>query len=128
MKRRDFLRYTVPAAAATTVIGSIPIRTMGMESPLIRALMESPPDDTDHVLVLVQMNGGNDGLNMVIPIETYSSYQAARSNVAIPQNRILSLSGTSKTGLHPSMTGIQSLFNEGKAAIVQAVGYTTHEF
>lgn len=117
MKRRDFLKYTVPAAAGTIVIGSIPIRTLGMESPLIRALMESP-DDTDHVLVLVQMNGGNDGLNMVIPIDTYSSYQAARNNVAIPQNRILSLSGTSKTGLHPSMTGIQTLFNEGKAAIV----------
>jgi len=128
MKRRDFLRYTVPAAAATTIIGSIPIRTMGMESPLIRALMESPPDDTDHVLVLVQMNGGNDGLNMVIPIDTYSSYQAARSNVAIPQNKILTLTGNSKTGLHPSMTGIQNLFNEGKAAVIQAVGYPNPDF
>ena len=115
MKRRDFLRYTVPAAAATTVIGNIPIRTMGMESPLIRALMDNPTD-TDHVLVLVQMNGGNDGLNMVIPIDVYSNYMAARSNVAIPQNKILSLSGNSKTGLHPSMTGIQTLFNEGRAA------------
>ena len=86
MKRRDFLRYTVPAAAATTVIGNIPIRTMGMESPLIRALMNGPTD-TDHVLVLVQMNGGNDGLNMVIPIDSYSNYIAARSNVAIPQIR-----------------------------------------
>ena len=128
MKRRDFLRYTVPATAVTTVIGSIPVRTMGMESPLIRALMEAPPDDTDHVLVLVQMNGGNDGLNMVIPIDTYSGYQSARSNVAIPQNKILSLSGNSKTGLHPSMTGIQSLFNEGKAAVVQAVGYPNPDF
>src|SRR6478735_9300053 len=127
MKRRDFLRYTVPAAAATTMIGSVPIRTMGMESPLIRALMDGPTD-TDHVLVLVQMNGGNDGLNMVIPIDTYSNYMAARSNVAIPQNRILPLSGNSKTGLHPSMTGIQTLFNEGKAAVVQGVGYPNPDF
>src|SRR6185503_4284839 len=64
----------------------------------------------------------------VIPIDNYSSYQSARSNVAIPQNKILSLSGTSKTGLHPSMTGIQSLFNEGKAAVVQAVGYPNRDF
>jgi len=127
MKRRDFLRYTVPTAAATTMLGSIPVRTMGMESPLIRALMESP-NDTDHVLVLVQLNGGNDGLNTVIPIDNYSSYIAARSNVAIPQNRILSLSGTSKSGLHPSMTGIQTLFNEGKAGIIQAVGYPQPDF
>ena len=127
MKRRDFLKYTVPSAAATTMLGSIPIRTIGMESPLIRALMESP-NDTDHVFVLVQMNGGNDGLNMVIPIDNYSSYQAARSNVAIPQNRILSLTGNSKAGLHPSMTGIQTLFNEGKAGIIQAVGYPQPDF
>ncbi len=127
MKRRDFLKYTVPPAAATAMLGNIPVRAIGMESPLIRALMESP-DDTDHVLVLVQMNGGNDGLNMVIPIDNYSSYQAARSNVAIPQNRILSLTGNSKAGLHPSMTGIRTLFNEGKAAIVQAVGYPNPDF
>ena len=125
MKRRDFLKYTVPAAAASTVIGGIPIRTLGMESPLIQALM-GMATDTDHVLVLVQLNGGNDGMNTVIPIDTYSSYQAARTNVAIPQNRILSLNG--KTGLHPSMTGIHNLFNEGKAAVVQAVGYPQPNF
>ena len=125
MKRRDFLKYTVPAAAATTVISGIPIRSLGMETPFIRALM-GMSTDTDHVLVLVQMSGGNDGLNMVIPIDTYSSYQAARSNVAIPQNKILSLNGT--TGLHPAMTGIQNLFNEGKAAVVQSVGYPQPDF
>ena len=127
MRRRDFLKYTVPPAAATAMLGNIPVRAIGMESPLIRALMESP-NDTDHVLVLVQMNGGNDGLNMVIPIDNYSSYQAARSNVAIPQNRILSLTGNSRAGLHPSMTGIRTLFNEGKAAVVQAVGYPQPDF
>ena len=126
MKRRDFLRYTVPAATATTMLGNIPVRAMGMESPLVRALMGGA--DTDHVLVLVQLNGGNDGMNTVIPIDTYSAYQSARSNVAIPQNKILSLSGNSKTGLHPAMTGIRSLFNEGKAAIVQAVGYPQPDF
>jgi uncharacterized protein (DUF1501 family) len=127
MKRREFIKYTAPAAAAATVIGGIPVRTMGMESPLIRALMETA-SETDHVLVLVQLNGGNDGLNTVIPLDTYSAYQAARSNVAIPQNRVLTLSGNNKTGLHPAMTGIQSLFNEGKAAVVQAVGYPQPDF
>ena len=125
MKRRDFLKYTVPAAAASTMIGGIPVRTMGMESPLIQSLI-GMAQETDHVLVLVQLNGGNDGMNTVIPIDTFSSYQAARSNVAIPQNKILSLNG--KTGLHPSMTGIHNLFKEGKASIVQAVGYPQPNF
>jgi uncharacterized protein (DUF1501 family) len=125
MKRRDFLKNTVPVAALSSVIGGFPIRTMGMESPLIQALM-GMATDTDHVLVLVQMNGGNDGMNMVIPIDNYSAYQAARSNIAIPQNKILSLNG--KTGLHPSMTGLHNLFNDGKAAIVQAVGYPQPNF
>lgn len=127
MKRRDFIKYSAPAAAVTTMIGSIPVRTMGMESPFIRALM-GYASDTDHVLVLVQLNGGNDGLNTLIPVDTYSSYQAARSNVAIPQNRILSLSGVTKTGLHPAMTGIQNLYNEGKIAIIQSVGYPNPNF
>lgn len=125
MKRRDFLKYTVPVAAASTVVAGIPVRTMGMESSLIRALM-GMAEETDHVLVLVQLNGGNDGMNTVIPIDTYSSYLAARSNVAIPQNKILSLDG--KTGLHPAMTGVYNLFKEGKAAIVQAVGYPQPNF
>src|SRR5262245_57551288 len=121
MKRRDFLKYSVPAAtAAQTMINGIPVRAMGMESPLIRALMGAATD-TDHVLVLVQLNGGNDGLNMVIPIDTYSAYNNARANVAIPENSILDLDGTAATGLHPAMTGIQALYNDGKAAIVQAV-------
>jgi uncharacterized protein (DUF1501 family) len=127
MKRRDFIKYSAPAAAVTTMIGSIPVRTMGMESPFIRALM-GYASDTDHVLVLVQLNGGNDGLNTLVPVDTYSSYQAARSNVAIPQNRILSLSGVTKTGLHPAMTGIQNLYNEGKIAIIQSVGYPNPNF
>jgi uncharacterized protein (DUF1501 family) len=127
MKRREFLKYSGSATAAATVIGGLPVRTMGMESPLIRALMGYAAD-TDHVLVLVQMNGGNDGMNMVIPLDAYGSYQAARSNVAIPQNRVLTLNGNNKTGLHPAMTGIQNLFNEGKASVIQAVGYPNPNF
>lgn len=124
MKRRNFLRLSVPAAA---LVQGMPIQTLGMESPLVRSLLGFTTD-TDHVLVLVQMNGGNDGLNMVIPIDTYAAYQAARTNVAIPQNRILSLQGQSKTGLHPAMTGLQQLFNEGKASIIQSVGYPNPNF
>jgi len=84
--------------------------------------------DTDHVLVIIQLNGGNDGLNMVIPRDAYGNYFNARTNVAIAENKILALTGNAVTGLHPAMTGLQSLYNEGKLAIVQAVGYPNPNF
>lgn len=128
MKRRDFLRYSVPAAITVpTIINGLPLRAIGAESLLIQSLMGFATD-TDHVLVLVQMNGGNDGLNTVIPLEFYSAYNRARTNVAIPENKVLKLQGNAKAGLHPGMTGIQHLFNEGKASIIQSVGYPSPNF
>jgi uncharacterized protein (DUF1501 family) len=128
MKRRDFLRSSLPTATILPgILNGYSARAFNSNSPLVQALMGSGTT-TDHVLVLIQLNGGNDGLNMVIPLEFYSNYYNARTNIAIPQNKVLSLTGTNKTGLHPSMPGLQSLFNDGKAAIVQAVGYPSPNF
>jgi uncharacterized protein (DUF1501 family) len=128
MKRRDFLRNTLPASITLpALINGFSVKAFTGASPLVQALMGATTD-TDKVLVLIQLNGGNDGLNMVIPIDTYSAYYNARSNIAIAQNKILALNGTSKTGLHPSMTGMQTLYNENKLAIVQAVGYPSPNF
>ncbi|MEI9807496.1 MAG: DUF1501 domain-containing protein, partial [Bacteroidota bacterium] len=128
MKRRDFLKNTIPAAAILpAVVDGYSIKAFDNNSPLLQALM-SPAIETDHVLVIVQLNGGNDGLNMVIPISTYSDYYNARTNVAIPQNRILALNGYAQTGLHPAMTGLQTLYNENKLNVIQAVGYPSPNF
>lgn len=126
MKRRDFLRTTLPAAVLPSVINGFSLKSFAADSPL--ALLLGGGTNNDHVLVIVQLQGGNDGLNMVIPKDEYSDYYNARSNVAIAENRILALSGNDKTGLHPSMTGIQSLYNEGKLGIVQSVGYPQPNF
>ncbi len=127
MKRRTFLRNTFPAMTILPVlVNGHPIKAFGIDSPFFSLLGTSTV--TDHVLVIVQLSGGNDGLNTVIPVEYYNNYFNARSNIAIPQNKILSLNGTNKTGLHPSMTGLQSLFNEGQLAIVQSVGYPSPNF
>jgi uncharacterized protein (DUF1501 family) len=128
MKRRDFLRQSVPAATLLPgLLNGFSVKAYPASSPLMQALAGNAID-TDKVLVIIQLNGGNDGLNMVIPIDTYGDYRNARSNIAIPQNRILTLNGNAKTGLHPSMTGMQTLYNEGKLAIVQAVGYPSPNF
>ena len=128
MKRRDFLRNTVPAAAIfPAIIDGYSVKAFNSNSPLLRALMD-PAIDTDHVLVIIQLSGGNDGLNMVIPISNYSGYYNARTNIAIPESKILKLTGNTQTGLHPGMKGMQALFNDGKLNIVQAVGYPDPNF
>lgn len=126
MKRRDFLIKTIPAAIVPSLINGYSVRAMG-PSPMLDAMMNMATE-TDHVLVIIQLNGGNDGLNMVIPRDTYSAYYNARTNIAIPENKILALNGNAKTGLHPAMTGMQTLYNEGKLSIIQSVGYPNPNF
>ena len=74
MKRRDFLLNTLPAAALLPeVINGYSVKAFNTNSPLVQALMRGTTL-TDHVLVIVQLSGGNDGLNMVIPVADYSRY------------------------------------------------------
>jgi len=109
-----------------TLINGYSVKAL-MPSPLLEAMMNLS-SETDRVLVIIQLNGGNDGLNMVIPRDNYSLYRGARSNIAIPESSILRLNGNDKTGLHPAMTGLQALYNDGKLSIVQSVGYPTPNF
>lgn len=127
MKRRDFIRNAAPAGIIfPALINGFTFKAFA-GSPLISALTQAPTE-TDHVLVIIQLNGGNDGLNMVIPFDQYDNLSNARSNIIIPKNKILKLNGTSFTGLHPSMTGLQTLFNEEKLNIIQSVGYPQPNF
>ncbi|MBK9745014.1 MAG: hypothetical protein IPO94_19650 [Saprospiraceae bacterium] len=59
----------------------------------------------DRVLVLIQLNGGNDGLNMVIPWIQYDGLSKVRPTLMLPETSVLKM--TDKTGLHPSMTGLK---------------------
>ncbi len=78
MKRRDFLKATVPATVLPGVINGFSIKAFGEDSPLHTLLANAT--ETDHVLVIVQLAGGNDGLNMVLPKDNYSAYYSARTN------------------------------------------------
>ena len=128
MDRRKFLRRTVPVAVTMpALLNGFSFTAQGAESNLAK-LLEQTFTDTDHVFVLVQLGGGNDGLNMVIPLDIYGNYYNARTNVAIPQSQVLRLDGTDKSGLHPAMTAMQNMFNEGKMNIVQSVGYENPSF
>lgn len=126
MKRRDFIKHT----AATGVMLPQFLNGFSLKAMAQTALMPATGYDltNDRVLVLIQLNGGNDGLNTVIPVDQYGAYLAARPNIALPQNKVSTLNGVDATALHPALADIQQLFNEGQAGIVQAVSYPKPNF
>lgn len=74
-------------------------------------------------LVCVLLSGGSDSHNMLIPTDTnqYNHYSDTRNQVAIPKNQIHQLNGTDH-GVHPSMKGIQELFNQNKLSFISNIG------
>lgn len=119
MKRRDFIKST-----SVATVGGMAVQ--GLANPLLAPLGGV---EDDRVLVVVQLFGGNDGLNTVIPLDQYTQLSNFRSNVLIPDSQVLPLNGTGGlTGLHPSMAGMKDMWDDGKLSIVQAVGYPNPNF
>ncbi|PTX91076.1 DUF1501 domain-containing protein [Opitutus sp. ER46] len=84
-------------------------------------LAQTPAPEKDRsILVLVQLAGGNDGLNTLIPFED-ADYYRLRPTLGIPKANVLRLNDTH--GLHPSMTALHALFGEGQLSVIQNVGY-----
>jgi uncharacterized protein (DUF1501 family) len=121
MKRREFIKTSAPVALMPFFMNGFSIRAYA-DSPILQALAASATN-TDRVLVLIQLNGGNDGLNTVVPLDQYSNLSNARANIMLDATKVLKLTGLNATGFHPKMTGMRDLYNEGKMAIVQSVGY-----
>jgi uncharacterized protein (DUF1501 family) len=80
------------------------------------------------IFVFVQLVGGNDGLNTLIPVDQYPHLTKARANLIIPEKKLLPINGTSVNGLHPSMKGIQEMYNAGLFSFIQNVGYENQNY
>jgi uncharacterized protein (DUF1501 family) len=127
MNRRKFLGNTALFSVPLMLQGVPVFAGDGVLHPFLQALT-MPTGNCDKILVVIQLNGGNDGLNMVIPLDRYTELNAARASVLIPQAAVLPLTGTTTTGLHPSMTGLRDLYNAGKVNLVQGVSYPNPNF
>jgi len=77
-------------------------------------------DDEPRTLVLVQLTGGNDGLNTVVPYAD-DAYHAARRTLGLAPGAVLRLD--ERVGLHPSLAGLRRIYDAGELAVVQGVGY-----
>lgn len=124
MKRRKFLQHTASAASIPVLLNGTSLRAMGQNT-MFQQLLQSA-EASDRVLVLIQQNGGNDGLNTVIPLDQYERLIPVRSDIFIPEGNTLKL--TDETALHPSMTGLHSLYNEQLVGVVQGAGYPNPNF
>ncbi|MDZ7900435.1 MAG: DUF1501 domain-containing protein [Arcicella sp.] len=130
MKRRDFIQYASSSFFLPFMLDGFTAKAHTQATtPFMQAMMEVA-DTTDNILVVIQLAGGNDGLNMVVPLDQYATYSAStfRGNIALTESKILKLKNTPETGLHPSMTGLQTLFEEGKLSIVHSAGYPAPSF
>ena len=109
MKRRDFLKQSTFASGLFFV-------------PQFLKAFEQLPNKTfsNKKVVIIQLKGGNDGLNTVVPFNNDIYYQQ-RNNIALKQNDLFKISD--EVGLHKSLKPLQNLYNKGFVSIINNVGY-----
>jgi uncharacterized protein (DUF1501 family) len=113
MKRRDFIK--------STAFASVPLALSGF--PLFAAAKPGALSsiDNDKILVLVQLQGGNDGLATIFDASQYANLQAVRGNVILPETSIINFHN--EYGFHSAMQGMKDVWDMGNLGIVQNVGY-----
>src|SRR5687768_14406743 len=114
VSRRDFIR------------GGVSAFTLSFAAPAFLSDIARAQGARSRSLVVVYLSGGNDALSTVVPYQD-PFYYSRRPAIAIPAGQVLQIGSdrTGKTlGLHPRMTGLRNIFNEGRLAVIQRTGYT----
>jgi uncharacterized protein (DUF1501 family) len=108
MKRRDFLQYTGLTSASMLVPG------------FLKSFDLSGIQLSGKRLVIVQLSGGNDGLNSLVPFQN-DLYYSARPKIAVSKNDVLKIAD--HAGFHPALSGFRKLYDQGMMAVYNGVGY-----
>lgn len=116
------------ATAAPLLFNGIPVMGADTVGDTVLQAMARSAQECGKALVIIQLAGGNDGLNTVFPLDQWDNLQAARSNIIMAENQVLTLENNDNTALHPAMTGMRNLYNEGKLMIMQGVSYPNPSF
>jgi uncharacterized protein (DUF1501 family) len=127
MKRRNFLKYTAPLTATPLMLsGASMMRPFATER-MLATLTDDCAEVADRVLVLVQLSGGNDGLNTIIPVDQHAIYAALRPTIGISQADYIELDTTiplaDQVALNPAMTEIKNMYDAGMVNVIQGVSY-----
>lgn len=116
LTRRDFIKLSSIASA------SLPITLNGFP-----VFANNKPkeyqfsQENENIVVLIQLQGGNDGLNTVFNLNQYNNLQRVRSNIIIPENNLLQLD--TQNAFHPSLSNLKEVWDKEKLSIIQNVGY-----
>src|SRR5437763_13530234 len=109
MTRRDFLRSSSLLALAPAVPGF-----------LAQTARAAQPQADSRVLVVIQLDGGNDGINTVVPFKD-DGYAKHRRRLRLPTEQLVRINDS--LGLHPDLKPLAGLYDAGQLAVVQGVGY-----
>lgn len=119
--RREFLRTTVLGSALTWTVPTFLANTVdALQAEAADRATQIVTGKDSPILVVLQMAGGNDGLNTVVPYAN-DHYHKARPRIGHKPNTVLKLNDT--IGLHPELTGFKALYDASQLSIVQGVGY-----
>jgi uncharacterized protein (DUF1501 family) len=113
MNRRDFVKQSALTTAGTMLIPHF-LKTYEASA------MGQPTAPSGKVLVIVQLSGGNDGLNTIVPYRN-DIYYRERPTIAIKPDAVLTLND--EIGLHPAMGPLKALYDEGLVTVINNVGY-----
>ena len=109
IKRKDFIHFSSLATASLLVPQFLKLIETGKNVP-----------SGNKAIVVLQLSGGNDGLNTVIPVRN-DIYYRSRPRLGVEKGKSLLLND--ETGLHPALTGLKDLYDDGSLGILNSVGY-----
>jgi uncharacterized protein (DUF1501 family) len=119
--RREFMRTSMLGAAAAWTLPVFLQKTFfELDAMAADSAIQTPTGKDAPILVVIQLAGGNDGLNTVVPYAD-DAYHAARPNLGLKPGAVLKVDGY--LGLNPKLAGFKALYDEGHLALVQGVGY-----
>src|SRR4051794_8407084 len=127
LTRRQFLGITGGAAVtgAAAWAGLLREHTSSSSTQATPGTVASgaAPGAADHVLVVVQMSGGNDALNTLVPHD--GRYHDLRPQLAVADDKLIALEGETSVGLHPSLQPLVPLWESGHLAVLPDLGFAT---
>lgn len=115
--RRSFLKALGLAGGGTIMLANTNV-TASQHTELTQAIADA---ETDKVLVLIRLKGGNDGLNTIVPLYDYDNYANLRPNIRHEESSLFKLSDD--FGIPPSLAQLQSMWAEGSMKVIHGVGY-----
>jgi uncharacterized protein (DUF1501 family) len=120
LSRRAMIRDGMLVVSAGMIMPAIFSRGIASAQALTSDGVHSSLATSDNTLIVVQLAGGNDGLNTVVPYAD-ATYRKVRPTIGVAENSVLHLND--RLGLHPNLAPLQNLWNQGHMAIVEGVGY-----